>query len=79
MPTRQNEWNKQNMMVCRTAITKSGAIGQALEKALQEARQSPSEYTRAAIIEKLQNDGYLNNRDAVYSGPHGSLRLPKDE
>lgn len=77
MPTKQNEWKKKNTIECRTTITKSSEIVQALEKALQDSGKSTSEYTRMAIVEKLQNDGYLQAA-GVYAGPHGTLKLPND-
>lgn len=71
------QWQKQNLKMYPIRFNYNTGIPAALEKAAQDMGVQPSEYMRKAVIDRLIEDGYLQ-QDSAYAGPHGTLKLPKD-
>ena len=71
------EWRKTNMKSYAVSFAYDSGIPDAIAECAKEQGVKESTIIRQAILEKLEREGYLNS--GIYAGPHGSLRLPKDE
>lgn len=63
-------WKKDNLVLFKFTASKNTPIPDAIKKAAEDNKISPSNYVKNAVIEKLQFEGYLPQD---YSGPKGKL------
>lgn len=55
-----DQWRKENTKLYSLRVTTTSGIPAAMEKACADSGQTPSEYLREALLEKLDFEGYIH-------------------
>lgn len=55
-----DQWRKENTKLYSLRVTIASGIPAAMEKACTDSEQTPSEYLREALLEKLDFEGYIH-------------------